>query len=440
MQPKYIHATNGKEILESDVNTWSTSASKADDAVFAQLLQMAPFSSGVSRGILPSKPGFSIQSTGTGNGSVRVWPFRAFIGSTVLPTVDTLENWSDIRSNIYTNTATTVYTDVVLANNSSGNPRWDLIYARVDKDATVDSSVRFVKTISGTVISEGPSTLVNVVNTTVSIGVVQGTPGNPPILPTLPSDVAGVTYFITLAAVRVPNGFTSGSTVLSTNIYDNAPILALSEINGVESNRPANSLNSSTGAVLIKTINGLSDWGFTGSRPNVYMPPSMTGGEVRYIALDLKDASSVNWSQPDASIVDDTLDWRNRFFTWHAFTSTANTFPWQTSPSTGGLLTVGLSIGDGTADRPFCNSTSSFQAVGCGQSFFDDHTTISGMTTNTGQVCWLSQNNVGGSITSAKVILYVDLADGKLKFTSLATTPLCGVFIRLTASSQYGNA
>lgn len=430
MQPKYLHNVNGKEITESDVNTWSTAASAADDIVFAQLFRMAPFLFGVSKGIVPSKPGYTVLSTGTTDRSIIVWPFRAFVGSTTFASVDPRENWDGIRSQIYVNSTAPVETTVALDSNSSGNPRWDLLYAKVNKDLTIDDNVRYVKSITGTVISEGPTTIINVVNTTVEIGVVKGTPANPPVVPSLPADVSGTTYYIAVAAIRVSNGSTQ---IANTDIYDMCPnVLSLSEVTGACSSRPSSAMYDLTGSVMSKSTLGAGDWGFTGSRPNVFLPASFTGEESRWFLLDVQDAAATsNWSQVSDSIVDSTIDWRNRFFVWQAQLGTGTKFASE----------QGATFADGfipRADFQAWNLTDATFGMGMGQSFTN---IIEESTPNKGFVAIINNqnfNNPGVIQGGTDIRLYVDYTNGNLK-VKMAGFPQTKMVMKITASPQFAN-
>ena len=63
------------------------------------------------------------------------------------------------------------------------------------------------------------------------------------------------------------------------------------------------------------------------------MPPTMSGCEGRLIAIDVQAAASANWSHQSQGVVDDSRDWRNRVFRWHAIVnpSAQAIFPWDRS-------------------------------------------------------------------------------------------------------------
>lgn len=423
MQREYFVSTNGQEVTESDLNLVSTDAALADDIVFAELLRMPPYNgSTVSRGILPYNDGATIIPNGA-SGSVLVNPFHAYIGSNTLASTAALTNWEDIRSTVFVGGATSLTYQVSFSANSSGNNRWDLVYVRIDRDVNEANVTRYVKT-SGPPVLETATSIAVVKNTLATIGVVVGTPAATPALPSIPSDSGG-SYYIPLAYVRIPNGFTATSTVASTDILGAAPVINISKTTGVSRIGPANAMYSTTGAMIINNLSG-GTWANAGTRAQCYMPPSMKGEDVLYFALNLLDPSNpANWSQVDSSALD-TGAWTNRIFFWQIAvnSSTTSSFPWVP----GITSTLGL--------VPSLDSTGSSQPfnVGMGQSFVDD----SGGG-GKGIIANLTPTNMSGLATSTSITIYVDLSSGQIKFTTNATFPKVNVFGRICASAPFPN-
>lgn len=130
--------------------------------------------------------GLLVQQNGTPNKSVNVLKGVCYIPNSSYAQADGLNT----RFWRATNTATV---NVVIADNASGNPRIDIICAKLDTGVTPDADASNVATIV----------------------VVQGTPGAVPAVPATPSN------HIKLADVAVANGF---STIVTANITDKRPI------------------------------------------------------------------------------------------------------------------------------------------------------------------------------------------------------------------------
>lgn len=318
MEKRYQHTVNGQSVIEADLNVLGETSALADDRVFAELFRMTPDDtpltpglSGVARGILPFD--FSrreSQSLGDGvvcpagaTGSVKVFPFRALIGSRTVVGTDALKNWRDIRSTVSVGTTTQEQT-VAIAANASGSPRWDLVYAAVAVDASASSVTRKMKDPTTKVISS--TSVVTTLQTTVSLAVVAGTPSGSPAWPAVPSDASG-TYYIPLAYVRVPNGFGASSTVLKTDLAEVAPTIRLSTTTGGGSLEPANQHTAGTkgtgDATTIVSASNIHTWGSSGTRSGRFIPSTVTGKRELIIAVD----SSIT----HGTVVDDR-DWRGR--------------------------------------------------------------------------------------------------------------------------------
>lgn len=140
----------------------------------------------------------TLSSSSTGNLSVKIAAF--YIQQPTAPVVIA--------------TRTTESGTLVFASNATGDPRRDHVYARVYRDATVEAT-RVVKSPTTGVVSS--QTLTVETQWLVEYGVVQGTPGVSPALETLPADGTN-SYYVSLADVTVPNGYTTGGSVSRTNV------------------------------------------------------------------------------------------------------------------------------------------------------------------------------------------------------------------------------
>ena len=429
----------------------------ADDRVLWELLRMTPGSATPQKGILPyavsgsrivgSGDGFAsaMHSTAliqgdTSTGSVRVMPFRAVVGSTTLFATSPIEKLRGIRSG-YLVGSSSMYTTVPVSANATGNPRWTLVYAAVTPDADGDSvTVKTKDPTSGTVTSG--TVVVNRV-TTVVVSTVDGTAGATPAKPAAPADGAG-TYYIPLAYLFIPTGFGASSIVRYYQIEEIADVLTLSSGVGGAALRPASEQYRSTGTVATNQ----NPSGNAANRTGAYLPSTMVGGESRFILLQL-GLSPV--SHLDGDIVDNTVDWRQRYFKWHAavvpgavstaaFASDRNGTGTAGDPLAGRGMTRGaLGIGVGTM-------------VGCGQSFVNDYpgspaavTTCSGVAATLTGATTLSLVSVGAGgttnlgPTADYVFLYVHSTTGNLMIKKNITTG-CQVGLWLDATAQFSNS
>jgi hypothetical protein len=417
MEKRYQHTVNGQSVLTADLNVLGESSALADDRVFAELFRLAPYDGAtISRGVLPYGSGAVVAAAGA-SGSVSVRPFRALVGSRTAVATDAKKNWRDIRSAIGVGTTTLAQT-VALAANATGNPRWDLVYAAVAVDANSASITRKVKDPTTKAIA-GQS-LVTTLETVVTLGVVAGTAGASPAFPSLPADSGG-TYYISLAHVRIPNGFGASSTVAAKDIDEVAPILPVSTATGASSLRPANQHNVIGGVAIsgagTSTANGALKWsGSSATRPGLYLPPSMSGSESLIIEIDLGNASSANWSHQNADIVDNSRDWRNRFWRWHAHVGSGAT---NAGKFPGGAATV---IGYSSEGTPgFANDADYVaHASGLGSSFDSSGTDAAvAIVSASGPAATQAPSGTSNISTYAmapatRVRLYVDTATGAL--------------------------
>lgn len=425
---QYQFLINGQEVQKQDFNLLGMISGLADDRVFAEFLRLAPYDgTNVSKSIVPFVPKPSQQAPaqnatvastyGTNaTGSIIVNPFRAIVGSTVAVAVNAeLQNWRDIRSGIFVNAGSgSLAKTFSLAANSSGNGRWDLVYATLTRDVSTPTVLRKVKDPSAGTTSTQPVSVT--LTQAVTVTVLTGTPGSSPALPALPAD-SGTSYNIPLAYIRVVNGFGAGSILNATDVRDvsntnHTHPADMSSAMGVVHSRPANGNNDGAGTYATNF-----PWNMTpGQRPGPWLPPQMTGGEEIVVLLDLMSNSTP--SHPSGSIVDSATDWRLRYFLTFAAASNTSHF---------GSDFNNIS-GSDSFPRPPAISPSNTVEFQMGNSFegTSGNPTIYGGT----------NTSSGGIIGSgAEVFLAVDISTGNLVCTWIGT-PACRIFLIVKATAK----
>jgi hypothetical protein len=323
---------SGQEVQYADINGLGTTAGLADDHLLAELLRLVPYNgSQYAKAILPygyrgqSSPA-TVQTSGSSNGSIIVNPFRAIVGSrntvaaspTGLSTDSAaLANWRDIRSGVFVGTAsTTLFKTIALAANSSGNPRWDLVYATISPDSNGPAVNRRVK--NATTGQIAVQSVEAYVNSPVTVAVVTGTPGATPALPTLPADGGGA-FNIPLAYVAVANGFTTTTTIANSEIRSTTGN-GISEFTDVKAGFKAKPCNGNNDGNSAFNSGGSFAWNPASvptaayPRPAPWLPADMVGGGVYLAQIDNTNASSANWSHANLGVIDSSIDWRGRFF------------------------------------------------------------------------------------------------------------------------------
>lgn len=428
---------NGQQVQQQDFAGIGETSGLADDRVLAELLRLPPYTGTVAKGILPY--GYAGATPGTvvpngAAGSVLVNPFRAIVGARTAVGTDAQKAWRDIRSGLAVAAGDTSLTHTVsLAANSSGNPRWDLVYASVTVDTNGPSVVRKVKDPTTKVVTS--QTVATYKVTSVTIDKVTGTASATPAYPATPTDAGGV-YYIPLAYVRVPNGFNGTSTVDPHDINEVASIFGLSPLMGGVNARPADGYFKTGGAAIsgagTSPVPGVGPFKWTGTaatKPALYFPPSMRGEEVIWVPLDLNDASSANWSHQNGDIIDASIDWRNRIFDWMAYWNNSGIVKWDWSDARAGA---------GGHDPSFSAHVGANQGFihGFGASFHDDP------TGGYGHAVDLWGSGSGGNCPAygvgVGVVLHADASTGALKVL-ITGTPACSLFIKLRASGQFAN-
>lgn len=438
-------ANNGQSVIVSDFNQLGSYA-LMDDRVFAEFLRMLPYNgSAVTKAIFPYQvTGEASPRTVAPNGasgSVLVHPFRAFVGSRTAEATDALKNWRDIRSGIWVGSTSSLTAAVTIAANSSGNPRWDLIYATVTPDASSPTVSRKVKNPSTKVIST--QSVVTTLTTTVSVAAVTGTPAASPTFPALPADSAG-SYHIALAYVRVPNGFNGTSTVATTDV---AAAMPIGQVVSTGALSPASSCDTGKISTALQ-----QSWGSSGTRPVHVLQPDLSRGPTRIVAIDLLDNVSANWSHQSGGVLDDTIDWRDRLFKVTVSVGLNSIlseppFPWNPATSSyipnqgirGGQSYYQSGLADGATLGQFGGGVGSAVLTHLSESFFS---VTSGTPAFTGRVIWsLAHNSAGGVFnlpSGASIWVVAESSTGNLKLY-VQGVPNAAVFLWIESTTQLSN-
>ncbi len=425
-EKKFQLQEDGQAVLQEDFNLLGETSALSDDRVFAELFRITPESGGtITKGILPyghrTSGHVALIAPNGASGSVLVQPFRALVGSRTAALTEARENWRDIRSGLSVAEGDTSLTQTVtLAANASGNPRWDAIYAVVDIDNDSATVVRKVKSPTTSVVAD---TSVSVTKTTdVTIAVATGTPGASPARPSIPADSA-TTFYIILAYVRVPTGFTAGSTVLKADVNTVASTIVISSTTGATSVEPANFHYNST-------ISAPATWGSSGARPKMVIPPSMTGGKSLFFALTPNDTVALT----NGMVLDDR-DWRGRICKFMITCSTATAagasyvFPWL-----GDAAVVHNGAPCATLSNQLFAVGSNFVVSGMGQTLRTDYL---GSTADKRYAAYADRTQLAGLAASVSDIgVYCDSADGgklKLYIGGAALTYIFMIWIDFSA-------
>jgi hypothetical protein len=304
MQPKYEQTDNGQEVGQTELNGGWRAAALADDFLLAELLRL-PWCTGVgqvAKAVLPFGIACPPAPLGSYNfspdnhaqillasgipGYMIVTPFRAIIGSRTLVTTNGLDGRMDIRSAIYAPETGFGLLPIPTENDDIE------IYAVVSIDAATPVVTRYGRDSGGVV---GSQNVVVSRQTTITLGMVNGS---------MPADVAGVSYTIHLGTI--PGGYNGTDILTPDDFWEDAPIVPIHPAMGIKTARPAGYCFASTGtAVRIP-------WTAGQPRPAIYLPPSMQGGASLWLPLKLYGTPSV----ADGDVVDNSEDWRHRFFEW----------------------------------------------------------------------------------------------------------------------------
>jgi hypothetical protein len=377
------------------------------------------------------------------DGSILVQPFRAVVGSrntsAALPSPNTAQEtvpsraaWRDIRSALYFGQGSPSSNKVALSLNPSGNPRWDLVYAQVSVDGPQNTLIRRVKDPSAGSIST-PS-VPQYLQAACTIAVVTGTTASSPTLPSLPADTpstAPPVYNIPLAWIRVPAGFGASSAVATGDIRPCAigsdgstPVSSYRSLASGQI-RPATGNNDTSGTYATGFPWGA---GASGVRPGPFMSPDWVGGDELMIEMDLMAGSSSGWSHQNGTVVDDSVDWRNRIFPFVLCQASA-LFKFANDPSGATTERFPLALN-------LVGSSSTITNIQVANSCSADATLVAGGATLTEQT-----NSNNGQVTAGTTVgLYVDMSTGALKaYIGGSGSPGCRLFFYLKASAPFPN-
>jgi len=431
---------NGQELRVGDFNTAAESAGLADDRVLADALRLAlDTGSGVAKAILPygtaSDNAATVSPSGVGDAKVNISPFRAVVGSrtsvTGTTTADAMKAWRDVRSAVFANgdvTAATPATSTVaqqtIAANSSGNARWDVIYAIVSPDAIGATGARAVKASTGGAVTT--PTVTTQFATKCSLGYAQGTPSASPAFPSLPADTSTV-FYVALAYVLVPDGFGASSQVKTWQI---CPVAspgpsALTKGFGAANLSVANAIVQSTSALAAWAND--SDTSTCG-RPSWAMTPETRGREDLLVAVNVPGSNTAFWSHVSGALIDNSRSWANRVFKITIFAGTngppASIFAWsRASPIIQIIPSPQKALG-----TPDATNT----VVQFGQSFIADGTYVASTST----ICFVDSTSF--SQLSAGVGLYVD-SSGAMRVYIDGTANNCNLFFWVESSGAFAS-
>lgn len=434
METKYQHTENGQEVRTADINSMSTNAARADDRVLWELFRLVPYNvAGPTKYVWTC--GADGWTPGADNstalvhpdptaGKLRVAPFRAAVSS--IDASAKMERIRGIRSGYHEPGATVNWELVTLAANVSSDPRWTLLYAALTPDTNGD-----VATVVKQDVSSGAVSAVSVVlntKTTVTLDTINGTPAASPTYPTIPADAAGV-YYIPLAYVLIPGSFNSSTVLDREAIYEVAPIITLHSATGGVSSRPANQQWAEAGTV--DTNQSGSDAAASTYRPGAYLPPTMVGREERIILIQTGLAPA---SHNDGDVVDNSCDWRFRYFKWTATAENGNT-------AADAFPSDRQATGTDIVSSAWNSQVGVTVAHGVGQSFVNDAAKggIFSVADGAGTACVLRGtylSKIGGG--SDYVMIYVRDTDGAL-VVKFSGSPTAQVLIHLSATGPYSN-
>lgn len=459
---------DGSAVSLTSLNKQAAAAAHVDDYILAELLKFAPYAGSAiyDKGVIPYQArgtnGAFVKPGPSGALPIVVMPFRAILGSRTLLT-DTIappppagagdpllqtaaeQNYRDLRSALYITQYTSGGSQILgyaipaalfATNTDPTHSRWDLVYAVMSVDTTTSSVQLQVKPAAGGAaapLSAAPSVVTTIGTPAFAangIGVVPGTPGLPPSIPTLPADVpASGTFYFPLAMVRIPPSFTSGTTTLPQNaISILAPIVRLAEAMGGRTLRPADSISGPNSITMRAGSTPTSVWGASGRPPQI-LPSTMMGGPGVIFQMDATGATGSNTLATNTATVDATIDWRKR----HFFSLI------QVAGNSGSLFATDPSV---TLVGVPCCQIGQTQLSIMGQGYFDDSLNSMGapITGGAGGVFLLNGNNavgIPGPTSTNAFGVYVDLTTGQLRVYYLGT-PGVRMFCRIEATGAYG--
>jgi hypothetical protein len=112
------------------------------------------------------------------------------------------------------------------------------------------------------------------------------------------------------------------------NIWENAPIARLASSTGAVTAEPATFAHADASPLWTQRT-----WNPSSGKPQEFLPSVMTGGAIRFIALDMSDATK-SLAQNTVTVIDDSMDWTKRiiwFFVYVMRNSAGTDFAWMPS-------------------------------------------------------------------------------------------------------------
>lgn len=429
MEPRRNLAEPGQELSLEDADAMSLSGASADDRVFAELLRLTPYAGTIARAILPfgsigsdgTDPSHAgiVKASGSSDAKIRVYPFRAIVGP-IGAGGDPLNSYRKIHSVVVAaDSGANLFSELTLEPTVANN-RWDLIWVKVSLNAVESTASRYVRDQTTEVVTL--ETLDVIIKDAYTLGVTKGTEATLPIYPTTPSD-SGSDYYIPLAFVLLAHPFTGASPVIKYRIHEVAPVVSISRAMGAATLQPGKAQWDPNGALLTATTFLTSAY-----RPDVYLPPTMTGRESRIFAF--------NWEVTNKSpainnihLLDDSIDWRYRIFEWRAqvnHNAGSENFQWAVSGA--GRVPTALGSLAGSPNNGW----------GFGQSFRDDGTAAFTPDVPGGVVAYLDTTTF--PLLAIPVVLFVDMATGALKLSIQGASPNAVVLVVIDASGPFSAA
>ena len=421
MEPKVHLSSNGQSVNQDDFNAIAEQAAMNAEWIWAQILRLAPSGGGSFfpvKGVIPSggQPGsYSLfhqksllGSTGSNDAKITIQPFVAVIGSrtdeTVAPTgphdegtEGTRDALREIRLAAHTGQVGKLFQtelQIPAGHGTVDNNRWDAIYAKVDIDVADGNVTRYQK-VGDTAVNPINVSVVN--RTKVTIGRVQGSYAANPTKPAIPSDGGG-SYYILLGYYFVLYSHTLTSSIQAYWLHEAfAPVLS-SPANGGSRCMPANKAFHDSGYAW-----AVEQWDNTAKlRPRTYLSPNMVGEEKRWIAIDAIDTAGHVSASPNATtVLDDSIDWRKRYFT----------VIFEAAPVGGG--SDGFPHFSGNANL-FSSTYSPSTYLRAAQSFFENVSALTSAAATGSLVAFFDSTGTPAIASGAILVVYVRASDGAL--------------------------
>lgn len=421
--PDFDDVNNVVELRLPDVKRLSAILSNVGDHVLVELFRPRRGSSIATpqKMVFPYRyededpPGASTTQYGTAMGTlsggttgvVNIFPHLSLVGSVTDPNSTTPTDHINKVMAAYTVGETDPWIEVPIAENLSGNPRIDLIYETVSESA--ETSVNIYLKAKG--VPNASPVLQSVplwVATTSTLAVVQGTPAATPGYPALPADTVG-NYNVPIAYVLVPDGYTTADTIPNAQLMDAFPPAVVSAGPGAVGLRIPNQSYLHGGTVTATQQE---------FRSPAYMSQSMAGGGSMPVLI----MCEAPVSHADDTVIDDSIDWRCRFFRCfgHSISSVGTVYPvsYQASPGS----------------SPNARQGNTYFWLG--QSFRPDDNLVT-YPDHTGTIAFVD-NTIMSDVGPGTIRLHVRTSDGALVFRRSANAE-GSFFFWIDYTNQWSN-